>query len=350
MFKTPTFEEIRDAVLRDTLSLWPDADVSPDSDHYVHASRLAACASGQYAHQNWIVRQIFPDTADSAYLERHAALRGIRRRNPTAASGEARLSGLPGSKAAEGLQIVAAGRFYRTVSAAQIGKNGQAEIKIAAVEAGAAGNLANTAAELAAAPAGIASECTVSAAGGTDAESDASLLERLLERLRRPPAGGNRYDYKNWALNVDGVTAAYVYPLRRGLGTVDVAVTSAGGVPGDDIVRRVQAYIDDMRPVTAKNFAVVKPSVTAVDVSVQVKTDGITAAEAQTRIRGALAEYFDSLIPGDTVIVSRLEAAVSNIEGIVDRRLLSPQGNRAADTANKIEWFKLGRVTVGTMV
>ena len=67
MFKTPTFEEIREAILRDTKSIWPSADVSEDSDHFVHTSRLASCASGQYAHQHWIARQIFPDTADSDY-------------------------------------------------------------------------------------------------------------------------------------------------------------------------------------------------------------------------------------------------------------------------------------------
>lgn len=50
MFETPTFEQIRERILRDTKSLWPDADISPDSDHYVHASRLASCAEGQYAH------------------------------------------------------------------------------------------------------------------------------------------------------------------------------------------------------------------------------------------------------------------------------------------------------------
>lgn len=81
MFDTPTFEDIRSAILRDTLSLDPSADVSADSDHYVHASRLASCAVGQYAHQHWIVRQMFPDTADAAYLERHAGLRGLRRRS-----------------------------------------------------------------------------------------------------------------------------------------------------------------------------------------------------------------------------------------------------------------------------
>ncbi|WP_337050269.1 baseplate J/gp47 family protein, partial [Serratia fonticola] len=66
---------------------------------------------------------------------------------------------------------------------------------------------------------------------GTDDESDKSLLARLLELIRRPPAGGNKYDYHRWAMDVPGVTAAYVYPLRRGLGTVDVVITSGNDLP-----------------------------------------------------------------------------------------------------------------------
>jgi uncharacterized phage protein gp47/JayE len=76
----PTFDEIRAAILRDTVSLNPDADVTADSDNYIRASSLASCATGQYAHQAWILKQFFPDTADSEYLERHCNLRGIRRK------------------------------------------------------------------------------------------------------------------------------------------------------------------------------------------------------------------------------------------------------------------------------
>ena len=349
MFDTPTFEDIRSAILRDTLSLDPSADVSADSDHYVHASRLASCAVGQYAHQHWIVRQMFPDTADAAYLERHAGLRGLRRRSPTAAAGTAAVCGTANAAVTVGAQIRAGNRFYRVTEAARIGSAGTATVRIAAVEPGETANAANIAAQFMAAPAGVASECTVNAVGGTDTESDASLLARLLEIIRRPPAGGNKYDYKNWALNVDGVTSAYVYPLRRGLGTVDIAITSAAGVPSEETVRRVQAYIDEMRPVTAKNALVLKPTVTVVPVSVQVKLDGIDLDEAKRRIRMALKEYFDTLIPGDGLTVSQIEAAISNVDGVIDRRLTAPTANRAADTVNRIEWFKAGAINVTEM-
>ena len=105
MFTPPDFDTIRAAILRDTQSLIPDADISADSDHYVHASRLASCAAGQYAHQTWITRQIFPDTADTDYLERHAVLRGITRRAATRAGGTATLAGTAGAVLAAGVQI-----------------------------------------------------------------------------------------------------------------------------------------------------------------------------------------------------------------------------------------------------
>lgn len=350
MFAIPDFETIRAAILRDTLSLDPTADVSHDSDHFVHASRLAACATGQYAHQAWVVRQIFPDTADTMYLERHAALRGLMRRRATTASGTATVKGVAGSNIGAGVQIKCGHLFYRTTGTAQIGQNGTATVVIAADESGAAHNTFQTAARFMAAPAGIAGDCIITTQGGTDAETDASLLARLLEIIRRPPAGGNQYDYKNWALSVDGVTSAYVYPLRRGLGTVDIAITSANGIPSDDIVAKTQAYIDQMRPVTAKNVLVLKPSLTVVNIQVQVQLDGIDLPTAQQRIQAALNDYFDTLIPADDLIVSQLEATISNVGGVSDRRLIAPNANRVADVVNRIEWFKPGRVDVSLMV
>lgn len=350
MFTIPSFDEIRTAILRDTLSLDPTADVSNDSDHFVHASRLAACAVGQYVHQAWIVRQIFPDTADTAYLERHAALYGITRRNATLASGTATVYGIAGSGVDVGVQIKHGNQFYRTTSAAQIGRDGTATAAIAAADVGTAHNVLQANAQLMAAPAGVSSDCIITTQGGTDAENDDSLLARVLERIRRPPAGGNQYDYKNWALSVDGVTGAYVYPLRRGLGTVDVVITSGNTMPSDETVAKTQAYIDKMRPVTAKNALVLKPHLTVVGVQVQVKLDGVDLPIAQQRIAAALSDYFNTLMPGDDLIISQLETAISNVNGVSDRRLIAPNANRTADVASRVEWFKLGRVDVSLML
>ena len=120
-------------------------------------------------------------------------------------------------------------------------------------------------------------------------------------------------------------------------------------MPSDDTVRRAQEYIDQERPVTAKESKVVKPDVTKVNFNIQVKISGVALNDIKTAIRNALTDYFNGLIPGDDLIVSQCEAVVNNLIGVVDRRFTAPTANRKADVINKIEWFRLGEVTVTEM-
>lgn len=353
MFIVPTLEEIRASILRDYQTYYPNADTSEDSDAYARASSLAACAEGIYAHQKWLIKQFFPDTAATEFLEKHAGLRGLRRRNATYAAGKgATISGNPDAVIAVGLQIKTEdGRFYETTESAVISSGGTAVVAVRSLATGAVQNIKTaTKGSFMAAPVGVSTDVVLNdVVGATNAESDSSLLERLLNKIRRPAAGGNKYDYKDWALEVDGVEQAYVYPLRRGLGTVDIAITADNGVPSDDTVRRAQEYIDQERPVTAKESKVVKPDVTKVNFNIQVKISGVALNDIKTAINNALRDYFNGLIPGDDLIVSQCEAVVNNLIGVVDRRFIAPTANQKADIVNKIEWFRLGEVTVTEM-
>ena len=353
MFIVPTLEEIRASLLRDYQTYYPNADTSEDSDAYARASSLAACAEGIYAHQKWLIKQFFPDTADTEFLEKHAGLRGLRRRNATYAAGKgATVSGNPDAVIAVGLQIKTEdGRFYETTESAVIPASGSVIVAVRSLATGAVQNIKTaTKGSFMAAPVGVSTDVVLNdVVGATNAESDSSLLERLLNKIRRPAAGGNKYDYKDWALEVDGVEQAYVYPLRRGLGTVDIAITADNGVPSDDTVRRAQEYIDQERPVTAKESKVVKPDVTKVNFNIQVKISGVSLNDIKTAINNALRDYFNGLIPGDDLIVSQCEAVVNNLIGVVDRRFTAPTANRKADIVNKIEWFRLGDVNVTEM-
>ena len=353
MFIVPNLEEIRASLLRDYQTYYPNADTSEDSDAYARASSLAACAEGIYAHQKWLIKQFFPDTADTEFLEKHAGLRGLRRRNATYAAGKgATVSGNPDAVIAVGLQIKTEdGRFYETTESAVIPASGSVIVAVRSLATGAAQNIKTaTKGSFMAAPVGVSTDVVLNdVVGATNAESDSSLLERLLNKIRRPAAGGNKYDYKDWVLEVDGVEQAYVYPLRRGLGTVDIAITADNGVPSDDTVRRAQEYIDQERPVTAKESKVVKPDVTKINFNIQVKISGVALNDIKIAISNALTDYFNGLIPGDDLIVSQCEAVVSDLIGVVDRRFIAPNANRKADVINKIEWFRLGEITVTEM-
>lgn len=348
-FTVPAFATIRDALLRDLKNQLPDADTGPDSDYFIRATSVASAVEGLYQHQAWIVRQIFPDTADREYLELHARVRGLTRKVAVAAQGQIRVTGTPGAAVPAGLMAKLGEQNYLTASASVVDANGVATVTAIARNAGTVGNaLADTGVELTAAPAGVTSQAViVLMTGGVDAESDGELLARLLELIRQPPAGGNRYDYRRWALEVPGVTAAYVYPLRRGLGTVDVVITSAGGLPSASTITATQAHIDDKRPVTAKHSLVLAATEKTVNVTLAVQLSGLTLDAAHVQIETAVAGYFAKLAPGETAIKSRIEGVVTDLAGVVDRVITLPAANVVPVVdESTVEWVRLGTVTV----
>jgi uncharacterized phage protein gp47/JayE len=348
-FITPVVADIRDMLLRDIKNQLTDADVGPDSDYFIRASAVASVAEGLYQHQGWIVRQIFPDTADTDYLVLHARTRGLLRKPATTASGYADITGTANAKLPAGSQIKGDGVACMTTADATIGSDGKARVAVQASSTGASGNsVVAVQAALVSAPFGISSRVVVQPmTGGTDNESDSALLERLLDIIRRPPAGGNKYDYRRWALEVPGVSSAYVYPLRRGLGTVDVAITSGEALPSQAIIDRVQAHIDDVRPVTAKSSLVVSPSIRKVDFTLHVELDGITIEMAQQAISVAITDFVNRLSPGESLIRSQVEMMVSLTPGIKDRTLNDPAANVTAIVdSTHWEWLRPGIITV----
>ncbi|EDQ9668125.1 TPA: baseplate J/gp47 family protein [Salmonella enterica] len=347
-FITKDLATIRDDLLRDLKNLLPDADISEDSDFYARASSVASVAEGLYQHQSWIVRQIFPDTADSEYLLLHARTRGLSKRAATTAEGVALITGAVGSKLSTGSVIQGGSVSCTTLEDITLTAT-TSTVKVRASLSGTAGNIsAPVAAELVSAPAGINSRVTIQTlTGGTDEETDASLLERLLDIIRRPPAGGNKYDYRRWALECDGVTGAYVYPLRRGLGTVDIAITSAGSLPSESVRKATQAHIDDVRPVTAKDSLVLAPTQKTVDFDIIVTPDGILPDTAKQDVIATVKNAVARIEPGQPLIKSQIEMLISLITGITDRKIVTPADNvEALVDKTHLEWLVCGNINV----
>lgn len=325
---------IRDAILRDIANQVPGAAVGVDSDHGVRAAGMAAAIEGLYQYQAWIARQILPDTADPDWLERHASLHGITRLAATRATGTITFTGAVGSTIAVGVEAKALGGVaYVTTASGVIPAGGSLALLAQASAAGVAGNAAAGAAlTLTSAPAGVQSSAVLGSAmtGGTDVETDAALLERLLFRLRNPPQGGAAHDYVAWAESIDGVSSAYVYPMRRGEGTVDIAIMTAGGVPSPALTAQVQAYIDTVRPVTAQCLVLAPTPVPVAVAATLVLAPGYTFADVSARLTQAMEAYFAQLNPGDAAVKTRIESLISITAGVVDFTLTSPSTNVVA--------------------
>lgn len=351
MFPTPDYSTLRTALLRDIANQLPDAATGSDSDFAIRANAVAAALEGLYQHQQWIVRQMLPDTADSDYLERWSSLYGINRKPAVAASGTIMFTAAVVSQIPIGAEAKTPdGVAFVTTASGQILAGGSLTLAARAVVPGIAGNIvANTALTLTAAPAGVNSGCVVATAmtGGMDQELDPAVLARLLARLRNPPHGGNINDYLAWALAVPGVAEAYVYPLRRGLGTVDVVIEGSGGnLPSAQLINAAQAAINAVKPVTADCLVLAAVHV-PVAITAALTLSGTTLAVATATINAALTTYFTTLKPGDSVIRNRIAAIIADTQGVVDFNLTAPANNVAtAVNVNAVQLPVLGAVTL----
>ncbi|RAA31136.1 phage tail protein [Burkholderia multivorans] len=347
-----TLEEIRSDQLREIKNLLPDADVGWDSDHYVRASGTASAVEGLYSYQQWQTRQIFPDTADPEYLLRHAAMYGMSLKSAVAAGGTLKVSGTVGTNVPSGLQFNIGALSYVTTSSSQISADGTAIVTCSATASGASYNItAPVTVQLMAVPSGVQSQATLlTMRGGLDVETYSQLLARLLDRLQNPPGGGKESDYRIWAMEVAGITAAYVFPHRVAVGRVDIAVVSGDGPASDDEIEAAQLNIDLKRPASCRAALVFSPDIVTIDHLIKAKLSGIAIDDLVTAITPQFAAYYNTLRPGDDLIKSRLESIVSDVRGVVDRQIVTPATNLTSIVdATRVQWFRMGAIAVEPM-
>lgn len=337
----PTLKTLIDRAIADINARLPDADARlPFSNLNVLAHVQGAGVHGLYGYLDWIAKQVFPDTAETEALERWASIWGVMRKAAVPAIGCVTLTGAPGKTVPTGtiLQRADGQQYHTTADAALV--DGMADAPVVAVVAGKAGSCAaGVGLNLVSPVAGINPSGIVTAVGvtgGAEAETDDDLRERLLSRIRQPPHGGAANDYVTWALEVAGVTRAWVYPGELGGGTVTVRFvrdndgSAAAIIPDAAEVAAVQDYIDARRPVTAQ-VTVVAPAAAPLDFQIQGLVPNTAAVRAAVQ-----AELQDLLIreatPGGTILLSHIRAAISAAVGETDYVLVSPVANVANTT------------------
>lgn len=331
---TPDYIQIRTAILRDVSAQNPARNVGSDSDLFIRSTAFGTAAEGIYRHQNWIIRQIFPDLADDDNVIKHAGYRGLTLKSATQAEGPVSLAGgQPGATLYMGAQgTLADGTMLTTTADIVLDSTGAGTGLVKVQTAGAAGNQASgLPLTWTAPPQGIPATANLGElAGGTDQETVKSLLARLLFVMRNPPCGGADQDYYIWAMNVSGVTGAYVYPNRRYVGSVDVAIKTAGGIAPASLVAAVQAYIDEERPVQG-NFLVMAPTPVPVNYSGTLTLGaGYDKATVGAAINATLSGWYDSFAPGQSSSLNKAIALIQDTAGVTDFDLALPTATTPA--------------------
>ncbi|APW38959.1 hypothetical protein RD110_18560 [Rhodoferax koreense] len=325
MFNRPPLTALVKSVRDDMLSR-VDGEQLRRADAEVYARVFAGALHGVYGYADWIARQIIWDTCDDDILERWASMwLEVPRKPAAAATGAAAFVVALGATVPTGSVLQAFDGVQYTTTADSVAGSAP----IVAALAGAAGNrAAGQALSLVSPVAGVQTQATAGEiSGGADIESIDSLRARLIARVRTPPDGGSVTDYKAWALEVPGVTRAWVAPLEQGAGTVVVRFVrddDASLIPDAGEVAAVLAHITPLAPVTAELY-VMAPVADPVAFQISLTPNSAavrTAVEAE--LRDLLKREAE---PGVTLLVSHIREAISVAAGETDSVLLAPAAN-----------------------
>ena len=288
---------------------------------------------------DWVLDQSFPQTAQGQYLDYHGQMRGLARIPAVKAMGALRflvdtppvtdtvISGGAVCMTAEGVR-------FRTMEDGILREGSlYTDIPAEAVEGGAQGNAAaGTVVILTACPVAVTG-CTNPEpfVGGRDAEEDESFRGRILDSYRRLPNGANAAWYEQTAVNYGGVAAAKAIGRARGIGTVDVYVATAQGVPGEALLAGLQAELQEKREI-AVDVAVKAPEVQTVNVAVEIAvTEGMAFAELKAEAERTISAYFGGELLGRAVCLAELGSRIYALPGAKNYRFLLPEADVAAN-------------------
>lgn len=302
-----------------------------------HARTDAQSLYLNHLHLRWWGDQYMPDTAEAAALIRHASIWGVFRRPATKAVGYAVFSGVVGTTVPQGLLLrTPGGAVVETITPAAVGGAGVVGIGLRALEGGSGANTSGgVTLPLITTLAGLDPQAAVldtdGLAGGTEQETDPSLLARLLKVIREPGHGGAAFDYPQWVQNAFAACKVKTISGWVGLGSVGVVVAmgtpDAPRPPTPAEISAIAAHLETLRPVTAEVHVL---ACILMPTPLTIGLDPDTLAN-RAAVDAGIVEFFahESEI-GGRLYRSRLSEAISAASGEYRHNLPVPPGDIVA--------------------
>lgn len=286
------------------------------------------------AYKIWITLQsldkvipiAFVDESSGEYIDKRCAEFGIERKPGQKAVTTLTITGTNGIEIEKGkIFVTDDGLEFETDDFVTIA-NGTVTVSATALDIGTKYNvLDGTITTQLSSSQGVNTVTNNQATGGTEKETDKSLLTRLLEHMRNPATSGNIAHYKEWALEVDGVGDVQVVPTWNGPGTVKVIIIGNDKKPVDEtIINNCFQHIEENRPIGA---SVTVESAIGVEVNVNavlIIDDTTTIHTVKTKFTEVLSEYLKTLaFQKTTVVYNRISHMLLDIQGVEDYTTLT---------------------------
>ena len=330
-----TYDEILQR-MRQSYESYAGFAPAEESDIMIRLRVLAGEIYQLRVNEDYITRQLFPTTATGAYLDRHAAERGLTRKAATTASGS--VTFYPGEETHPDILIPAGTqvstyadlRRYTTDSDVLLGAADESvTVSVTAAAPGASYNARVGTVSIIVTPVpGVGSVSNTAAfTGGADEESDEMLRERIVDSYVNIVNGANAAYYKSLALSVPGVCSASVVGRDRGNGTVDVYVLGDGAPVSAQVKSAVQSLLNEGREL---NVDVLVRDPEAVSVSLYIlltPEEGYAFAQVASQVQQTVTDYINDLGIGADVQLCKVSEVIYHIKGVADFRFIESYGS-----------------------
>lgn len=347
MYEDRTPEAIRTEILDRMENVLDKREGSYTSDV---VAAVALELSKAYQAQNAVIPVAFVDETSGEYIDKRCAEYGITRKPGTKAKATITFLGVDGTVIPQGTSIMSDTKLeYITLEEAAI-SDGDAKTTAEAAETGERYNLpAGKITQMSVSIGGISGVESSAAEGGTDPETDEALMGRLNDYRRNPSSGGNKYDYKRWAEEVNGVGRANIIPLIDGPGSVGVILVGPDMLPVEkETEEECKAHIEENRPIGAE---VTVKSAEALEVNIDATlilegTREIT--EIKQEFTESLTEYLESLTfkSGAKIIYNKVLNRMLSIDGVEDCTDMTVNNAKASIEITEQQVPTLGTVEV----
>lgn len=358
-FETPEFlknqteKEIHQEMLADIAVQHPNMDLTEGSFAHDFTNPTAKEKARMVGFTlTEVIKNIFPMWSYGDNLDWQARNRGMNRKVALSATGTVTITGTAGTTIPSGFLFKTEAAYggssilFKTTGATVIpgmgiGTGQTIEVPIEAYTSGSSGNVAaGTITMLNAALKGIATVTNLEKTkGGSDAESDNSLIQRILDFDQQQGISfvGSDTDYKRWAMEVPGVGGAEVIPAAPGAETVTLVITDTQGQPANtelctQVYNHVMSPTDRSSRLAGVNdiLSVVAATSIRILIHATVVTEGGRGInDIKTDLHATLLTYYKTSIPQHVARINEIGKTLIDIKGVADYTGLTLNGASA---------------------
>ena len=314
MFSNQTYEAIKQRIL-DNINI--DIDKREGSFTSNMVAPIVEELAKAYINMGDILSLGFIEDNFDTFLDKRVSECGVYRKEGIKAIGEIKVEGQDGATITNGTLIKANDLYFTVLNDIELPDD-----NILYVEANEVGYkynlLANTEFELVEKNDKVTKLVNeVEFTNGVDIETDEDLRKRFVKVVNNPSTSGNKNHYEEWALEVNGVGRAIVYPLWNGNGTVKVMIVGNDNKPvSDEIVEACELHISENMPIGC-SLTVTTPTNLNITIKANIELkEGYDIEDIKTDFEASLNEHLKGITTELTY--SKVYGLLANHLGIED--------------------------------